>query len=82
MYNLVDFWSEKCLFASKYDPKNHLGQRLYIKFSFRLIRTYWADSYVLGQERKKWTYMPPVVRTGLYKPKFSYILWKCLFAYK
>ena len=47
------------------DPKNHLGQRLYINGSFRLIRTYSADSYVLGRERKKWSYMPLFVRTGL-----------------
>ena len=42
LYNLVDFWSEKCLFASKQTKKSHLGQHLYIKGSFRLI-------YVLGR---------------------------------
>ena len=58
LYNLVDFWSEKCLFPSKQTKKYHLGQLLYINGSLRLIRTYWAEieksghichySYVLG----------------------------------
>ena len=42
MYNLVNFWSEKCLFVSKKTQQSHLRLLLYIYDSLRLIRTYWA----------------------------------------
>ena len=51
--NLFDFGSENVCLHLK-DPKKSFGARLFE-----------TQSYVLGRNRKKWTYMPLFVRTGL-----------------